>query len=154
MESYAGLSASLAGATFNVVGEGKPAFARTWYEQAVADLRAAELSADGGSYEWACFQCQQSGEKALKAFLYSHGMTAVLTHSLRKLVRESAALDTSFADLDDDGRLLDQYYIPTRYPNGLDEETPPARYYDEKDARRCLSSARSILERVKIFFAA
>ena len=80
-------------------------------------------------------------------------MTAVLTHSLRKLVRECSSLDPVFSDLEEDGRLLDQYYIPTRYPNGLDEDTPPSKYYDSKDAERCLSSARSILARVKSFFS-
>jgi HEPN domain-containing protein len=130
-----------------------PAFARTWFEQAEADLRAAELSAAGAAYEWACFQAQQAGEKALKAFLYARGLTAVVTHSLRRLLRECDALDPGFNDLAEAGRLLDQHYIPTRYPNGLDEEVPPARYYEKGDAETCLQSARSILARVRPFFA-
>jgi HEPN domain-containing protein len=130
-----------------------PAFARAWFEQAEADLRAAELSAGGAAYEWACFQAQQAGEKALKAFLYARGFTAVVTHSLRRLLRECGALEASFTDLADAGRLLDQHYIPTRYPNGLDAEMPPARYYEKGDADTCLQSARSILERVRPFFA-
>jgi hypothetical protein len=68
-------------------------------------------------------------------------------------VRECVKLDPAFKELDDDARLLDQFYIPTRYPNGLDEETAPAAYYDRKDADRCLSSARSILTRVRPHFA-
>lgn len=48
-----------------------PAFARAGLEQAEADLRAADHSMAGGSYEWACFQAQQAGEKALKAYLYA-----------------------------------------------------------------------------------
>jgi len=129
-----------------------PGHARVWFEQAEADLRAAELSASGGANEWACFQAQQAGEKALKALLYSRGFTSIITHSLRRLVRECAVLDVSFRDLEEAARLLDQHYIPTRYPNGLDEETPPSRYYEKGDADRCLQSARSILERVKPFF--
>lgn len=130
-----------------------PAFARAWFEQAEADLRAADLSATGGAYEWACFQAQQAGEKALKAFLYSQGLTSIVTHSLRRLLRECQTLDPSFAELADAGRLLDQHYIPTRYPSGLDEEVPPARYYEKGDAETCLRSARSILARVKPSFA-
>jgi HEPN domain-containing protein len=65
---------------------------------------------------------------------------------------ECQALDPSFAALAEVGRLLDQHYISTRYPNGLDEETPPARYYEKGDAETCLRSARSILERVKPSF--
>ena len=123
--------------------------ARTWFDQARADLAAAEDSAVTGHYEWACFQAQQAGEKALQAVLYARGRTSIVTHSLRRLVRERAAIDTGFADLDEHARLLDQHYIPTPYPNGLDSETTPSAYYDEKDAERCLQSARLILERAR-----
>jgi HEPN domain-containing protein len=130
-----------------------PAFARAWFEQAEADLRAAELSLAGGAYEWACFQAQQAGEKALKAYLYTHGLTSIVTHSLRRLLRECRTLEPSFEEVAEAGRLLDQHYIPTRYPNGLDEEVPPTRYYEKGDAETCLRSARSILERVRASFA-
>ena len=129
------------------------AHARMWFEQAEADLRAAQLSASGGAHEWACFQAQQAGEKALKALLYGRGFTSIITHSLRRLVRECDVVDQSFRDLAEAARLLDQHYIPTRYPNGLDEEIPPTRYYEKGDADTCLQSARSILERVRPFFA-
>jgi len=132
---------------------GRSTVARTWLQQAEADLAAAESSASAGHHEWACFQAQQAGEKALKAFLYDHGLTSILSHSLRRLIRECQTIDAAFGALDDDARLLDQHYILTRYPNGLDEETAPTDYYDKKDATRCLSSARSILGRVKPHFA-
>lgn len=125
-----------------------PAAARAWLEQAEADLRAAEDSAAAGHPEWSCFQAQQAGEKALKALLFARGRTSIRTHSLRRLVRASVADDIAVGDLDDDARLLDQHYILTRYPNGLDEEMAPAAYYEPKDATACLRSARSILERV------
>ena len=128
---------------------GRDVLARTWFDQACADLAAAEDSAATGHHEWACFQAQQAGEKALKAVLYARGRTSIVTHSLRRLVRESAGIDAAFAELDDDARLLDQHYIPTRYPNGLDGETTPSAYYDEKDAERCLQSARLILARAR-----
>jgi HEPN domain-containing protein len=130
-----------------------PAFARAWFEQAEADLRAAELSAAGGAYEWACFQSQQAGEKALKAYLYARGLTSIITHSLRRLLQECRALDRAFEDLAEAGRLLDQHYIATRYPSGLDTEVPPTRYYEQGDAETCVRSARSILERVKRSFS-
>lgn len=132
---------------------GVPAYARAWFEQAEADLRAAGLSESGGAYEWACFQAQQAGEKALKALLYSRGFTSIVTHSLRRLLRECEAFDASLGALAEAARLLDQHYIATRYPNGLDEEMPPTRYFEKGDAEACLRSARSILERVKPSFA-
>ena len=131
---------------------GRDVLARTWYDQARADLAAAEDSTATGHHEWACFQAQQAGEKALKAFLYGRGRTSVITHSLRRLAREAAAIDGTFAGLGEPARLLDQHYIPTRYPNGLDIETAPAAYYEEGDAEQCLRSARSILARVSPSF--
>jgi HEPN domain-containing protein len=46
-------------------------------------------------------------------------------------------------------RRLDTYYIPTRYPNGLDENIAPADYYDREDAEQCINFATSILTTVK-----
>lgn len=131
---------------------GRSVLARTWFEQAEADFAAARDSAAAGHNEWSCFQAQQAGEKALKAFLYAHGRTSIITHSLRRLLQECRAIDASFAALDEHGRRLDQFYIPTRYPNGIDEEIPPARYYDRTDAEQCLQSAQSILDHVRPFF--
>jgi HEPN domain-containing protein len=136
---------------------GRTAFARAWLEQAEADLRAAEISASGGAYEWACFQSQQAGEKALNAYLYARGyargLTSIMTHSLRRLVQECQAFDPPFGGLAEAERFLDQHYIATRYPNGLDVELPPTRYYEDGDAEACLRCARSILARVMPFFA-
>ena len=127
--------------------------ARTWFDEAEADLRAAEVSLAGAAYNWACFQVQQAGEKALKALLYAHGRTSIITHSVRRLLNESEHTDAAFATLRRAAKLLDDHYIPTRYPNGLDEEVAPSRYYTREDAEECLQCARSILERVKPSFA-
>ena len=131
---------------------GRDVLAQTWYDQARADLAAGEDSTATGHHEWACFQAQQAGEKALKAFLYARGRTSIITHSLRRLAREAATIDATFAELDEAARLLDQHYIPTRYPNGLDTETAPAAYYEERDAEQCLRSARSIFASVSTSF--
>ena len=34
-----------------------------WLHQAQVDLAQAQLSADGGHHEWACFACHQAAEK-------------------------------------------------------------------------------------------
>jgi HEPN domain-containing protein len=132
---------------------GRTILARTWWEPAEADLCAATDSAAAGHHEWSCFQAQQAGEKALKAFLYLQGRTSIVTHSLRRLLLECTTVDAGLAPLDDAARLLDQHYISTRYPNGLDEEVSPSAYYDQKDSDKCLQAARSILERVRPSFA-
>ena len=40
---------------------GRDVLGRTWFDQACADLAAAEDSAATGHHEWACFQAQQAG---------------------------------------------------------------------------------------------
>lgn len=46
-----------------------PDSARRWLEQAQDDLHWADHLAGEGAYNIACFLCQQSAEKALKALL-------------------------------------------------------------------------------------
>ena len=49
-----------------------------------------------------------------------------------------------------DGTLLDRYYIPTRYPNGLPDLTPGQVYF-RKDAELCLESSHRLLLAVEEF---
>ena len=51
------------------------------------------------------------------------------------------------------GKVLDNYYIPTRYPNGLVGNEIPSEYYSEEDASQCISYAESILQIVKRFMS-
>lgn len=120
-----------------------------WLKQAEADFVAAQDSLKSGHYEWSCFQAQQAGEKALKAYLYEKGYTSIVTHSLKELVRECARLDGVFETIAQEAKTLDMFYIPTRYPNGLGGELVPAEFYEKEDAEKCLRSAASILEIVK-----
>jgi len=120
-----------------------------WWKQSQADLKAARSSLASGSFEWACFQSQQAGEKALKAFSYQNGYTSVMTHSLKELVRECDRIEKSYSGLMSSARTLDIHYIPSRYPNGLAGDLPPAEFYEKEDADKCLSSAESILARVQ-----
>jgi HEPN domain-containing protein len=85
--------------------------------QAVDDLEAAVLLRNGEKHAQACFMSQQAGEKALKAALYSQ-LRESRTHVLKMLVRD---LDTTAPkNVLDCARVLDDYYIPTRYANGHD----------------------------------
>lgn len=125
------------------------ASAETWLRQAEADLKAAGDSLAAGNNEWACYQAQQCAEKALKAYLYLKGRTAILTHALRQLVQDCVHFDPDFHLVLNDAKYLENFNIPTRYPNGLDADLAPAEYYDREDAEKCQSSAASILSAVK-----
>lgn len=120
-----------------------------WLKQAEADLKAAKDSLSDGNYEWSCFQSQQSGEKALKAYLYEKGYTSIMTHLLKELIGECSKLDKSFNVVKKDARNLDMFYIPTRYPNGLGGDLAPTEFYEKEDAEKCINSAELILNTVK-----
>ena len=118
-----------------------------WLEQAAWDLRAGQDSRAAGNYEWACFQAQQAAEKALKSYLLATGRARAVTHSVRQLLIECEAVEAEFGALRPAAE-LDQYYIPTRYPNGLPDGVPHD-YYTIEVAERCLSLATSVIEFVK-----
>ena len=90
-----------------------------WLEQAEADRHGAQLLFDGESYHLACFIAQQVAEKALKAFLYAQGQETVLGHSVARLCAAAATFRPEFLTHARSWSILDGYYIPTRYPNGL-----------------------------------
>ncbi len=119
---------------------------RRWYSQGEHDLAAARSSSGSGHFEWACFQAHQAAEKALKEFLFLNGRRAVISHSVTNLLSECQKID-SFFSAAHSARELDQYYIPTRYPNGLPEQIPH-KYFDQEDARKCIAHADTVLKLV------
>lgn len=124
--------------------------AQRWLEQALHDRDAAHLGRDHDFHEHACFLAQQSGEKALKAFLYERGQGPVLGHSTLELVQECAGFEGDFRPLEDACRRLDQLYIPTRYPNGLPGGIPH-EFYDRTLADQALGDLDRILACVRRF---
>jgi len=97
---------------------------RRWLEQAAIDLRWTTMLAEQGANHLACFLSQQVAEKALKAFLYAQGEEVVLGHSVERLCAAAATYDPAMAEKARRWSLLDGYYIPTRYPNGLPDGIP------------------------------
>ncbi|MEA3375241.1 MAG: HEPN domain-containing protein [Chloroflexota bacterium] len=111
-----------------------------WLRQAQADLRWTRHLADEGAYHLACFLAQQVAEKALKAFLYAQGEEFVLGHSVERLCRAAAAFDAEFEERARSWSVLDGYYVPTRYPNGLPDGIP-ADVYTHQAAQDALALA-------------
>ena len=116
-----------------------------WFDQAAADLRAAEDTAAAGHYHVVCFLAQQVAEKALKGFLYSQGETPVIGHAVHRLCEACAEYVPEFDALRERIRILDGYYIPTRYPNGLADGIP-ADVYNGVAAEQAMELAREALE--------
>jgi HEPN domain-containing protein len=98
-----------------------------------------------------CFLAQQLAEKALKAFLYAQGEELVIGHSVRQLCQRAGAYETAFLDRLEDWAILDSYYIPTRYPNGLPADIP-ARVYNQSAAQSALALAEAVYTHVHTWF--
>ena len=122
--------------------------AQRWLKQAEHDLNAAEWNAEGEFFENSCFLVQQSAEKALKAFLFSKGERTFVSHSTLILARKAATYAKEFEKLSDDCRLLDKFYVPTRYPDSIPDGIPHD-YYTMKDAAAALEAGERIIKFVK-----
>lgn len=122
---------------------------KRWLAQAERDLDAAGLLSNGKHYNLACFHAQQSAEKAAKGFLYAQGVEEPWGHSVARLLDEAASFDETLGALTTTGALLDKFYIPTRYPNGLPDGIPSAAYSKE-EARDAAKKAREIIRAVSL----
>lgn len=98
-----------------------------WLSQAQRDLEQAVDSRGAGRHEWACFAAHQSAEKAVKALHLSLGQEA-WGRVVARLLQELPSSLTVPADLIEKGRVLDNFYIPTRYPNGHPQGAPFEHY--------------------------
>lgn len=124
-----------------------------WLEQAQADLKWTRHLKIEGAHYLVCFLTQQVAEKALKAFLYAQGEALVIGHSVRQLCERAAEYDTRFQERLDDWGILDSYYIPTRYPNGLPDDIP-ARVYNAQTAATALALSEAVVDQVTTWFNA
>ena len=98
-----------------------------WLKQAKRDLEQAKDSRDAGRHEWACFAAQQAAEKAVKA-LHLHHRQEAWGHVVAKLLRELPQAIAVPAELIEKARVLDNFYIPPRYPNSHPEGAPFEHY--------------------------
>jgi len=119
-----------------------------WIESAKRTLRSAEGDLERRDYNWTCFKAQQVAEMAVKALLHGLGLPAY-GHSVSKLLSDLASREVSVSgDVMRSAKVLDRYYVPTRYPNAW-AEGAPHEYYAEEDAVEALSHAGKVLEWVE-----
>jgi HEPN domain-containing protein len=118
-----------------------------WLLQAERDLEQAEDSRLAGRHEWACFAAHQSAEKAAKALHLSLGQEAWGHVVARLLMELPNDIDVS-GELVEKAKVLDNFYIPTRYPNGHSQGAP-FEHYGRLQSEEAIRYARSILEFVR-----
>lgn len=119
-----------------------PDRSKDWFAQALRDLEQARSSQTEGRHEWACFAAQQAAEKALKALHLSLGQEA-WGHVIRRLLSELPFAAPE--GLEDKAKVLDNFYIPTRYANGHPEGAP-LEHYGPIQSKQAIEYAREIVE--------
>lgn len=95
---------------------------RRWLQKAKNDLLVAQriLQADPIVTDAAGFHCQQSVEKALKAFLVHAGAPFDYIHDLGRLLDLCEQRDASFASKRDGVEPLTPFAVAYRYPGPPD----------------------------------
>ena len=106
---------------------------RSWLTKAASDLRSARVlgSADDAPLDTAIYHCQQTAEKAVKAFLVSREISPEKTHDIRKLTLTAAAHEPRFHELLEMAAALTPYAWEFRYPDDLAETYPTREEFDE-----------------------
>lgn len=122
--------------------------AARWLRQAEHDLKMAQRLREESPAD-ACYFAEQSAQKALKALLYRQGSRSVPEHSVAFLARRCGELDPSFRSFSDQWGALDQFYIPTRYPDALADPAVPFESYTTAQATEAIRLASAILDTVR-----
>ncbi len=114
---------------------------KAWLIRAHNDLENASFTAmhRNDLLDTAVYHCQQAGEKALKGFLCSQGLSILKTHDLGKLVELAAACSGQFAVLQSLADALTPLATGFRYPTDDEAPMPSIQQADE-----ALEAARQI----------
>ena len=113
-----------------------------WLTYARTDLSAAKHLTQMAPQpmEIICFHCQQSAEKALKAYLTTRDIRPPKTHDLDELLA-LAGKNKAIENLREETIYLNDYSVMIRYPG--------ERIIEEKDLHDALVSAEKILKTIE-----
>lgn len=110
----------------------------------------AELALEDEIYNQTCFHSQQGAEKALKAVTYSTGIMPPKIHIVTELLKMIP--DNVRSTMPLNVTKLDDFYIPTRYPDALPGALPDG-LPGHTDAVEALKWASETLEAVELYFS-
>ncbi|MGH8066225.1 MAG: HEPN domain-containing protein [Candidatus Entotheonellia bacterium] len=116
-----------------------------WLRQAEHDLAIARGHQERGDFWDTCFMAEQAAQKALKVLLIGHGHRSVPIHSVAQLAERCAQVDPAFAVHITAGRVLDQYDIPTRYPDALAPPAVPFESYTQEQGLTAVTATQAIV---------
>ncbi|XP_053401270.1 sacsin-like [Mercenaria mercenaria] len=124
--------------------------AKVWLRQAVNDYKMAVESLGAAAkvrgYNWICYQCHQSCEKALKAAMYAKdaNRAARRGHSLSGIARELHDLNLT-TETERLERELGNYFR-MRYPDSVIGKEIPSDVFEEDQAQEALKKTKRILD--------
>lgn len=122
--------------------------ARSWIAQAEYDLKAAGDTLKIGNFSLVCFLAEQSAQKSLKGFLIAQKEVHMHIHAIADLLKKAVAFNGDFSAFIEQGKILDKYYLSTRYPDVLPEPLLPFEAYGEKEAQDAIAISRAIFNAV------
>ena len=128
-------------------GDLMPDRSKDWLNQALRDLEQAKDSKTSQRHEWACFASHQAAEKAVKA-LHLKYKQETWGHMISKLLSELPKSISLPNELVDKAKILDNYYIPSRYPNSHPEGAP-YEFFGLKQSEEAIRYASEIIEFVR-----
>lgn len=108
-----------------------------WLDRAGEDIASAKILSEHEScYNNAAFHCQQTVEKALKAYILLRSDLLVDGHNLPWLCKRAGKYDETFLDWLGESASLSKCYIETRYPADIPLELTREqvrKYYEMAD---------------------
>ena len=110
-----------------------------WLLKSQRDLEAARVLFEHGLFDVVVYHCQQSAEKALKAYLVYQEVILQKTHNLVVLLESCLTFDMNFEILRDSAEILTPYATEFRYPGDTIE---PERF----EAEEALAIASLVLD--------
>ncbi|MFH0797189.1 MAG: HEPN domain-containing protein [Candidatus Omnitrophota bacterium] len=109
-----------------------------WIIKARNDLKSVEiLYREKGPSDTICFHCHQSIEKFIKAYLVAKNIHFEKIHSLWNLAKLCATKDKEFLNSEEELKLLDAYYIESRYP-------PEIKIYSRQECKKVLKLTQEL----------
>ena len=116
---------------------------QAWLIRARNDLALAEFTFQHRNdlQDTVVYHCQQTAEKAVKAFLVSQNSQVLKTHDIRRLMQQADAQNAGFNSFLTDADLLTPFATEFRYPS--DDEAPMPTAQQTQEA---LAAARRIYD--------
>ena len=119
-----------------------------WLTRAEDDLSFAQLGLRENYFSQVCFLSQQVVEKCFKAFLLAKGRTYPRLHKVIELAALCPEMQEDLEPLKTELKLIDEFYIPTRYPDAIPGGLPGGAPSAD-DAALALQTANAILGLVR-----